>query len=92
MRRSQVGLKARRGNYLGEISGLISAIKLITDSVPGGLAELGTGPFYVVFIHPTANLVHEFEFSDAALTEFAHHQVEPQTDVFLQAELSVQRF
>ncbi len=46
-----VSIFTRRGNYLGEISGLRSGIELITDTVPGGLAELGTGPFYVVFIH-----------------------------------------
>ncbi len=85
-------MKTRRGNYLGEISGLRVAIELITDTVPGGLAESGAGPCYVVFIHPTASVVHEFELPDVECAEFAHHQVEPQTDALLQAELAVQRF
>ncbi len=86
------GLKTRRGDYLGEISGLRFAIELITDTVPGGLAELGTGSFYVVSIHPTASLMHEFELPNIARAEFAHQQVEPQTDALLQSELAIQRF
>jgi len=64
----------------------------MTDTVPGGLAESGTGSCYVVFIHPTASLVHEFELPNIARTKFAHHQVEPQTDALFQAELAIQSF
>ncbi len=64
----------------------------MTDTVPGGLAESGTGPFYVVFIHPTDSLVHEFELLNIARAEFAHHQMEPQTDALLQGELAIQSF
>jgi len=46
----------------------------------------------VVFIHPTASLVHEFELPNIARAEFAHHQVEPQTDALFQAELAIQSF
>jgi len=44
----------------------------------------------LVFIHPTASVVHEFELPDVACAEFAHHQVEPQTDALLQGELAIQ--
>ncbi len=74
------------------MSGLRAAIELITDTVPGGLAETRAGLSYLVFIHPTASVVHEFELPDVACAKFAHHQVEPQTDALLQGELAIQSF
>ncbi len=71
---------------------LLPLTESITDTVPGVLAESGTGAFYVVFIRRTASVVHEFELPNIARAEFAHHQVKPQTDALLQAELAIQSF
>ncbi len=46
----------------------------------------------MVFNRRTDSVVHEFELPNIARAEFAHHQVEPQTDTLPEAELAIQGF